>query len=405
MKIAVFHNQPSGGARRALHGFVRELSARHLIDIYTLTSADDEMLHDEDVASSVTRVPFAFPSLRRGQLYFNDLRRWQGFRMLAQTNCEVAAIIDTRVYDVVLVDACRYLGAPYILDHLQTPAVYFCHHRLFSIDHASRAPAASRYAWIRDRVHQPIERRLQRRLWHDDARLMSRSARILINSEFSRRRLGDLYKLPGVVCRYGVDLPRLAAGTKPAGHVLSVGTLEEHKGHHLVVDALACIPRDRRPRLLIVANDGNPAVRARLENRARSLEVELLIKMLPAQAELDRAYREASLLAFGAYDEPLGLVVLEAMAHGVPVVAVGEGGVVETVVDGETGYLTRRDAAEMGTRISELVADDSLRERMGACGRRSVERHWAWPERAMQLEAVLAEVAADGAHPTMRVVA
>ena len=88
-----------------------------------------------------------------------------------------------------------------------------------------------------------------------------------------------------------------------------------------------------------------------------------------------------------------------------PVVAVGEGGVVETVVDGETGYLTRRDAAEMGTRISELVADDSLRKRMGACGRRSVERHWAWPERAMQLEAVLAEVAADGAHPTMRVVA
>lgn len=405
MRVAIFHNQPSGGARRAMHGFVRELALRHDLTIYTLTSADDEMLHDEDVAAVVHRSQFAFPRPRRGQLYLNDLRRRQGFRKLADTNRDAAAAIDAASYDVVLVDACRYVGAPYVLDHLRTPAVYFCHHRLSPIDRVSDAPASSLYAWIRDRVHAPMERQLRRRVARDDARLMSKAARILVGSEFSRRRLASLYNLQSTVCRYGVDVPDLQRSEQPAEHVLSVGTLERHKGHDLVIDALACIPREKRPPLLIIANDGNSAVRTALEVQARRHQVDVRIRMLPPQAELDRAYEQALVLAFGAHDEPLGLVVLEAMARGVPVVAVGEGGVLETLSDGETGFLTGRDPVEMGARISELLADASMRGRMGANGRRRIHQDWAWSDRARELETVLQEVARTNAGRHGKVVA
>lgn len=391
MKIAVYHNQPSGGARRALHGFLRQLSTRHEIVIHTLTSADQDMLQDEDVAAAVFRTPFSLPRPLRGRLYVNDLRRRRAFDRLREINRTIATAIDDSRPDVVLADGCRYVGAPYVLDYLRTPAVYFCHQRLYPRAGLPVAPAPSRYAWLRDRIHEPLERSLRDRLWRDDARSMRAADSVLVNSEYSRRRLAEIYRISGTVCRYGVELPPAGEPRAPR-HVLSVGTLEQHKGHDLVVEAVGLLPTHQR-RVVVVANDGNLGVRTRLKNLARERDVDLEIRDLPPQAELARAYDEAWLLAFGGHDEPLGLVVLEAMARSVPVVAVAEGGVLETIADGESGFLVRRSASAMASRMRALVDDAALRERMGLVGRAIVERSWAWPERAAELESILGEVA------------
>src|SRR5713101_1408682 len=193
MKLAVYHNHPSGGARRALNGFCRELSKQHAIDVYTLTTADQTMLRDEDFARAVIRVPYEVRPLMRMGLYLNDLRRAESYAELARVNARVAGLIDAAGYDAVLVDECRFTNAPYLLDSLRTPSAYYCHHRLRAPEESHRDASATLYQKLRDLWHRPFERRLRLRLWTDDARCMRRASVVLTNSRFSARELQRLY--------------------------------------------------------------------------------------------------------------------------------------------------------------------------------------------------------------------
>jgi glycosyltransferase involved in cell wall biosynthesis len=390
MRIAVYHNQPSGGARRALQGFSRELSRRHRLDVFTLTSADQAMLQDEDVATSVTRLHYAQrPSVRMG-LYVNDLRRWQSLEDLERVNAAIAKRIDSAGYDVVLVDACRFTRAPYILKYLRTPSAYYCHDGPLRGDERP-VPAQSFYDRARRLWHGPFERRLKRRLWRDELALMGAASKILTNSQYTRRGLADTCKLAATVCSPGVDLPHAVRRTE-GDYILSVGALEPHKGFDFLIDALAKLPLPR-PAFHIIANDGNPDVRSRLETQASLLRIHLTIRTLIPQAELNHQYRHALAFAYGAHREPLGLAPMEAMSFGVPVIAVGEGGVTETVDHGHTGYLVDRDPAAFADRLAEVLSSRSLRLAMGEAGRAAIERKWTWPIRAAALESELQALA------------
>lgn len=98
--------------------------------------------------------------------------------------------------------------------------------------------------------------------------------------------------------------------------------------------------------------------------------------------------------------EPLGIVNLEAMACGTPVVASATGGIPEAVVDGETGYLVPLETAttdgggadehsvfakELAVRVNELLTDATSAERMGQAGRRRVLSHFTWERVAYQV--------------------
>lgn len=387
MNIAVFHNQPSGGARRALHGFCAALVQRHRVDIYTLTSADQEMLRDEDVASSVTRLKYATQGAIRFGLWLNDAMRMRDLDALAKVNAEAAFLIDARGYDVVLVDACRYTYAPSVLSYLRTASVYYCHggswHRS-----ARWNPPASAYQRARLWWHGPFEREVSRRVRRVERESARRATVIATNSQYSRVRIEQDYERIAVVCPPGVDVPECSSEPR-MGHVVSIGALEAHKGFDFVVEALATIPREVRPSLHIVANDANPVARQRIESLARERDVRLQIRILPPQSELERELTQASCFVYGAHAEPLGLAPIEAMAHALPVVAVAEGGVLESVEHGFTGYLTSRDPVMFGERVATLLRSPLMRDSMGQEGRRVASRRWAWPVRAAALERVL----------------
>jgi starch synthase len=96
--------------------------------------------------------------------------------------------------------------------------------------------------------------------------------------------------------------------------------------------------------------------------------------------------------------EPFGIINLEAMACGAPVVASATGGIVEVVVDGDTGYLVpfaadettgfpsepEQFARDLATKITALLDDPGKAERMGAEGRKRVEEHFSWTKIAAQ---------------------
>ena len=92
--------------------------------------------------------------------------------------------------------------------------------------------------------------------------------------------------------------------------------------------------------------------------------------------ELAAAYASADVFAFPSTTETLGLVALESMASGVPVVGADAGGIPFVVDDGRTGFLVPPgDVDALTGRLEQLVADPGLRARMGAAVREDAEQH------------------------------
>ncbi len=102
-------------------------------------------------------------------------------------------------------------------------------------------------------------------------------------------------------------------------------------------------------------------------------------------------YSSAYSVLFTPVDEDFGLIPLEAMASGKPVLAVNEGGPRETVVDGETGYLVN-SVDELAQRMIELAENPDLVERMGRAGRKRVLSNFTWDVFFRKFDAKLKEV-------------
>ena len=392
MKIAVYHNQQPGGARRALHGFCSVLAERHTIDVFTLSTADQETLKDSDYADNVFISAFEPARPRRARFVLNDLREVDGLSRLGEVNRQVASRIDADGYDVVLVDACQYTFAPQVLAHLRTPTAYYCHHGPWRMDSFSGDEDKSLYEKVRALGHGPARRWVELNVRRID-REMTRAADVVVaNSRYTASRLRDECGVNAVVCPPGITVAARQS-RQELGYVLTAGDLVPHKGHHLVIEAVAELPAGSRPDLHLVGRGGGSTYRAFLERLAGQRGVRLALKLSISDAELDAEYRGASVFAFAARQEPLGLVPLEAMARGVPVVAVGEGGVVDTVVDGVTGYLTPAEPAAIAKGIGQLLASETLRRDLGDAARAHVEANWSIEKRAPALEDVLVGIA------------
>ena len=127
-------------------------------------------------------------------------------------------------------------------------------------------------------------------------------------------------------------------------------------------------------------------------NLAERLDVAFTPLLAASHDEVVRVLNEASVLAYAPRLEPFGFAPLEAGACGLPVVARAEGGVRETVVDGETGLLVEEDA-DLTSALERLLNDEALARRMGENARRRVESTWSLPQATNRLGRHLREVA------------
>ena len=142
----------------------------------------------------------------------------------------------------------------------------------------------------------------------------------------------------------------------PQAHVLFAGRLSPEKGIADLVAAAHDLP-------LVVAGDGP----------LRDLVPDAL--GFVGHDELERLYDEAAVVVLPSYREGLPLAVLEAMAHGRPVVATRVGGIPDLVEDGATGFLVEPgDVDGLRAALLRLLADPELRRRLGNEARRRVRR-------------------------------
>jgi glycosyltransferase involved in cell wall biosynthesis len=158
----------------------------------------------------------------------------------------------------------------------------------------------------------------------------------------------------------GIELPPAVGTEAEPPYVLYAGRLSKEKGVLELADAARGLP-------LVLAGDG--PLRGRLP-QARGF--------VP-RAELVRLLDEAAAVVCPSRREGFGMTCLEAMAHGKPVIATAVGGLLDLVVDGETGLVVpARDVDGLRGAIERLLAAPELRRRLGTAGRaRAHEFEWA----------------------------
>jgi glycosyltransferase involved in cell wall biosynthesis len=206
------------------------------------------------------------------------------------------------------------------------------------------------------------------------------AALVVCNSDFTRAQLMKLVerdqwaKLHVVRC--GVDprafapMPTHRRDRGPL-RVLSVGRLVPGKGHAVLLSALARLREEGIDTRATLVGDGPE--RESLERLAAELRLDVRFAGAVGQDELPVFYADADLFCLPTFAEGLGVVLLEAMACGLPVVSTLVMGVPEAVEDGETGLLVSPGRDDLlADAIARLAVAPELRECMGRAGRRVV---------------------------------
>ena len=185
-------------------------------------------------------------------------------------------------------------------------------------------------------------------------------------------------------------------------YVLFVGRISEQKGIFQLLEAARALP-DEVSLVLCASSPDTPELAARLQAAvAGRPRVQWINAMLPV-SEVVQLYSHAAVFACPSIYDPFGLINLEAMACGTPVVASRVGGIPEVVVDGETGWLVPPgDPAALAEALRVSLADPTRARRMGEAGRRRVEAHFSWDRiaehtLAVYRDAIAAKAAARAA--------
>lgn len=214
---------------------------------------------------------------------------------------------------------------------------------------------------------------------------------VTANSTYTAELIRRLHDRRVVRIPFGATIqPQAHGGTTPGDgrngfELLFAGRLVERKGVRYLLDALARL-RDEHPVRLEVVGDG--AERAALEAHAVEAGVADRVRFhgFVSREELGRRFAACDAFVLPAVVdakgdvEGLGVVLIEALSHGRPVIASAAGGIVDIVRDGETGLLVPPgDADALARAIVRYVEEPELAASMAAAGRAHVEREFSWP--------------------------
>jgi glycosyltransferase involved in cell wall biosynthesis len=175
--------------------------------------------------------------------------------------------------------------------------------------------------------------------------------------------------------------------------VLFVGRLIPRKGLPFLIEAANHIVKEHSQTMFVVVGDGplKNNIRAQLEKLNLSSNFVLLgdvnERVLPA------LYNCADVFVLPSIQEGQGIALLEAQATGKPVVAFNVSGVREAVLDKETGFLMKPDSRQLAEAVLKLLANYSLREKMGSKGREFVSANFSWDVCAQRMLKVYREAA------------
>ena len=402
MKIAIWHNLPSGGGKRALHDHVKGMLALgHHVESWCPPTADQHLMP----LSKLVRehiVPLGMgtktPWSRRLRQKLEPIG--PRLRDMAAHSHECARQMKVRGFELLFANSCSHFGAPMIGRFSELPSILYLQEPFRQLYEALPDPPWAASIAGEHRGHKSVRKAiksLQRALSIQGRRVQLREevrhaksfCRVLVNSQFSRESLLRAYGVESRVCYLGVNADQFTWGEVPRKRqIVSLGFLAFHKGADRAIRALAAIPLGQRPSLHWIGNASDPLYRASVEDMARREGVDFRFREKITDAELVRTLHESYAMLYLPRLEPFGYAPLEANCCGLPVVAIAEGGIRETIHEGINGHLVPHDDPRLiADALCRLFDQPALTQAMRYTGREYVIKNWNLSDANEHLEA------------------
>ncbi len=398
--LALLGGKKSGGMNVYVRDLSRELSRRGIqVDVFTRSQdpCQPRVRHELGPCARVIHIPagperFLPPDAQIP--YTEDFA--QGVLAFAQE--------EGSRYDVI---HSHYWLSGMVAEHLRR---------------AWRAPVVHMFhtlGYMKNQIARTPEERAPQARLDGERHVAALADRLIAATPLEREQLATVYGAdpakirvipPGVDLRHFRPIPADEARRRvgiPCGErsILFVGRIEPLKGIDTLLRALAIL-RDRWPQAVehtcLVIIGGDPwaedpdAEMARLQAMREELGLGDLVAFIGAKGHevLPYYYAAASVVVVPSYYESFGMVALEAMAVGTPVIASDVGGLSYLVQHGVTGFrVPRRSPEVLAERLRLLLTDEALRQQMGRQAR-EYARRYAWPRIADRILEVYAEVLA-----------
>ena len=346
MKIAVVDNLPEGGAKRVVYEQVKYLALKHEVFLFTNTLT--------------THFPFG----RWAKVYQYDFEQknthgffrpigdcvagWKIFKAYRQINKQIKNL----KIEVAIYHPCRFSQAPLGLLGNKFKKVYFAEEWFRLIYEPEHHPLPS------NKLKTAYEKGRRFLLKILDKYLVGQADIVLTSSQYNKGHLWQVYKRVAEVVPLGVDKKVFKPPVKRAdrNYFLFIGEHDDFHGYPLITQILAL--SDYRLKIKEVNFDQGKF----------SIDETTLVDM----------YQQAIATLCLDRSEPFGLVPLESMGCGTPVIAMDEGGYKETVIDKVTGFLVAREAKSIYEKILWFSGDKNRQNEIGRKCRQHIVANYSW---------------------------
>ena len=224
--------------------------------------------------------------------------------------------------------------------------------------------------------------------WCQALKIPKEKVIVIPNGVKTNENLSDQVEITQVRQSLGIDEHRIL--------IVCVGTLAQHKGHETLLEALKLL-KDRNPSKLpatLIVGDG--PLYEQLREKTRNLELDAHVIFTGFQNDVRKILAAADFAVLPSLYESFGIVILEAMAEGKPVIASRTGGIPEIIIDGETGILfPPEDSNLLAEAIEELTMNDEKRAKMGIACQDRVNSLFTVGEMAKEYQSVYLDVLND----------
>jgi len=352
MRVAVFHELPLGGAHDATNKFSYELS-KHSIDVdlyYVSEEKDNSDLSFYKYIYFYKITPKIWTGKNWKNRFYNDtIFLYQLIRL----HKKIATKINSKKYDLVLIHGSKYIESPFILQYINSIKVFYCHDPNYRIAYEKTLKINHRKVNSIKYMYEIINRKIRKYL---DKNNFNKINYVIANSNYAKKIIFKTYKKKSVVIYPGVNVSFFTPliSKRKDIDVFYIGSKAKIDGYELLKKA----------------------------SKILSNKLTIYTKMYEdgwiSADKIRDLYRRSKIVVCLAHNEPFGSVPIEAFSAGVPVIAVNEGGHMETVKNGKNGILIPRNYKNLAQKINYLLKNDKIRVNMGKQARKIAINSWSW---------------------------